>query len=188
VGDPIAGRPTGDFILIDARSALDEASSTLEGHQYGVVTREGLPIALITPEDLARAAERGARSLSQPAAGLPPTLLVPVGARASGLIATIAAPVLGLGLRGAIVVDGLDVVGVLPVRSLIRDSPLSVLGSQYALHDAAGLTVGPPGPISGISLLILSCKVCGTPNRRSDFDPVDPGRCDNRNPPHALEI
>jgi CBS domain-containing protein len=187
-----------DFELLPDTLSLAEALGRLGPKPFGVVTDEksGLPVAVATADDLRRAADPSIL-LRDPAAGLPPAVLVDADAEMRNLVASEDFLIFDAGARAAVLPgERQQVVGVLTVAQLEeyldgeeyrRTAPKARRGDRAgtSLTGASGAAL--PGIIDlppGSQL----CAACNYVNRVAYFDRAKPPLCQNPAPPaHRLQ-
>ena len=175
------------FDLLPDTLTPAEANAQLKPGNYGVVLNSnGMPMAMIKPDDLSRADSLGAPSLHHPLAGLPPTIIIGSEIEMHILVGSKPFTLFNIGARGAVVLEDEKVVGVLPVdivgKYFGRSLPKSMRMSASPVD--AGLA-GPPQPPRGI----IICHECGFRNEVIFIDENNLPICQNPDKPrHTLEL
>lgn len=167
-----------------------EASSELPAGNYGVVRdSKGLPVALVAPDDLERAADRSVPVLKDPSSGLPPTIIIDSEVEIRTLIQSEALTLFSVGARGAVVMENREVVGILPadiISKCIRKSELPATKSSKGIPGIVDTEL--PGPIIP-RLGRIHCSVCGFTNMVSFIDEENLPQCQNpAKPSHTLVL
>jgi hypothetical protein len=197
MGTLVKDRMVRDFELLPDTLSLAEALGRLGPKPFGVVTDEksGLPVAVAAEDDLRRPADSSIL-LRDPAAALPPAVLVDADAEMRDLVASEDFLVFDAGARAAVLLgEPPQVVGVLTVAQL-EEYLDSDEHRRTALKPRSG---GQAGNLGGASNTALPgrislppgsqlCAVCNYVNRVPYFDPNNPPWCQNpAGPAHLLQ-
>ncbi len=178
------------FTILSESLAPLEASSELPAGNYGVVLdSKGLPVALVAPEDLKRAADRSVPMLKDPSSGLPPTIIIGSEVEIQTLVQSEALTLFSAGTRGVVVMENREVVGILPAEIIgkyIRKSELTTIKSLKGVPGIVDTELG--GSITA-PLGRIRCSVCGFTNTVSFIDEINLPQCQNpAKPSHTLVL
>ncbi|MFG2126895.1 hypothetical protein ACGFNV_03685 [Streptomyces sp. NPDC048751] len=173
---------------VDAALRPDDLADALLGVDgYVIVVEDGVPFTLIEAERL----RRSSPPLRDPAAPLPPLVVVNAGSTLPDFLESPAVTLLNLPVVAVAVADGQgSIVGVVPREPIDRFIDEDGVGIQPDVM-GAGLNGSTPDPADGdpqIGLATVRCRRCGTPLQRIRiFDPDNPPECAATTDPHRLE-
>jgi hypothetical protein len=189
-GQALSVLANASFVTVDSALLPHEALRSLGALRYAIVvgsedpdarpddTTAGQPVALCTAADLGRVGD--GRSLAR--ADLPPALVLPATLTIGELVASDAITLLDLSPHGAVVADGVEIVGVLETH--VVDDHLATTASVPS-ESRTQITNLPSDSVLGGSVQSAVARVvCGHPgcryvNRLTFYDPKHPPLCQN---------
>jgi hypothetical protein len=177
--------PFSEFAGEASPSFAAEQMASKQTEYCVVFDGEGRPAILANLEDIREAARSGSASLLDASRSLPPTIFVPETWDVTQTASDQTVSLLEFGARGAVLVSGRTVKGIIPASLIIE-----ALGSGGALGGGRQMGIETSladiqlGGATNIPVGRVVCRQCGYANEILFLDPDYLPRCKNPDPPH----